>query len=468
MLPVVTIVGRPNVGKSTLFNGLTRSRDALVADEPGVTRDRQYGTATLDDRRVILVDTGGLADDAEGLDAMTADQVRVAMEEADLILLVVDGKAGLSASDELINEEVRRLGKPVILVVNKTDGRDPVLASSEFARLGQGEPLAIAASQRRGLDKLGKRAAELLPEPEEEAPGQGPAAEKGIRLAVLGRPNVGKSTLVNRLLGEDRQLASPVPGTTRDSIRVPMHRDGQDYVLIDTAGIRRKARVSEAVEKFSVIKAMQAIDEAEVVLLLLDASEGFTDQDATLLGKIIDRGRALVIGLNKWDGLDEYERRHALDSLDRRAGFAGFAERLTLSALHGSGIVDVLEAVKRAYHSTSAELKTSELSSILEKAYEDHQPPVRQGRSAKLRYAHSAGQFPPHIVIHGSRTAHLPDSYKRYLQKRFTQALGLVGTPLRLSFRDGDNPFAGRKNKLSPRQIEKKKRQARYNRSRKK
>jgi GTP-binding protein len=455
-LPVVAIVGRPNVGKSTLFNALTRTRDALVADMPGVTRDRQYGISRVGRVPCLLVDTGGLVSQAEGIDYLAARQVHQAIEESEVVLFVVSARDGLSAEDQEIASVLRRASRKVVLVANKIDGLDESTAVAEFAQLGMGEPFAVAASHRRGLEDMMKAVERELPAGFEEAAVD--EDEDRLRLAIVGRPNVGKSTLVNRLLGEERVLAYDQPGTTRDTISVQLERDGQKYELIDTAGVRRRARISEAVEKFSTIKALQAIERAHVVVLMLDAGEGLTDQDTTLLGHVLNEGRALVIALNKWDGLDPEHRAAVKSELDRKLGYVDWAQRVTLSALHGSGIQELLRAVGVAWRSARADFSTPELTRVLQAAFEAHQPPMKEGRTAKLRYAHAGGKLPPRIVIHGSRTNTVPDAYRRYLANRFIRHFKLRGTPLLIEFRDSDNPYKDRKNRLTPRQMEKRRR----------
>ncbi len=468
MLPVVALVGRPNVGKSTLFNALTRSRDAIVADYEGLTRDRRYGVVE-DDRDperqpYMLVDTGGLISDADGIDALTAQQARTAIAESDLVLLLVDGKAGLTPEDEAIAAELRSTSKQVMLLVNKTDGVDEQLAMSEFYQLGFEPILPLAAAHRRGLGQLSESIQECLPDHDQDL--LGPSHE-GVKVAIIGRPNVGKSTLVNRLLGEERVLAFDMPGTTRDTIEIPLERDGKQYVLIDTAGVRRRSKVDDAVEKFSVIKALQAIERADVVVVMMDATEGVVDQDSTLLGYVLDSARPLLIALNKWDGLDRDERDYAMATLDRKLTFVAYAERLTIAAKHGSGLGELMDAVDKAWECASQDISSSKLSNILNRAVEAHQPPMVQGRTAKLRYAHLGGHKPLRIVLHGSRTGTLPDAYKRYLANVFRHQLKLVGTPIRLDFRDGDNPFKGKKNKLTSRQLAKRKRLKRFTGKRK-
>jgi GTP-binding protein len=454
-LPVVAIVGRPNVGKSTLFNALTRTRDALVADIPGVTRDRQYGISRVGRSPCLLVDTGGLVAQAEGIDYLTARQVHHAIEESQLVLFVVSARDGLMGEDEEIAALLRRASRPVLLVANKVDGMDEDTALADFARLGMGDPFGVAASHRRGLDELMTTVDGVLPEPFEE---EAEEDDDCLRLAVVGRPNVGKSTLVNRLLGEERVLTFDQPGTTRDTISTLLERDGQRYELIDTAGVRRKSKIADTVERFSTIKALQAIEHAHVVVLMLDAREGLTDQDTTLLGHVLNEGRALVIALNKWDGLDPEHRKVVRSELERKLTFVDWAQRVTLSALHGSGLQELLDAVQRAWRSARADLGTPELTRVLKAAFDAHQPPMKQGRTAKLRYAHAGGKLPPRIVIHGSRTDTIPDAYRRYLANRFIQHFKLKGTPLLVEFRDSDNPYRDRKNKLTPRQMDKRRR----------
>lgn len=454
MLPVIALVGRPNVGKSTLFNRLTRSRDALVADQPGLTRDRQYGTGKLGSSPYVLVDTGGISADADGIDLLMEQQVRQAIGEADHILFLLDAKQGCTAGDMIIAEQLRRTGTPVTLVANKSEGLDEQLASADFFSLGLGEPVSIAAVHGRGVKGLINRVLATLPEV--EAP---PEIEQGGTLiAVVGRPNVGKSTLVNRLLGEERVVAFDQPGTTRDSIFIPLEHAGRRYTLIDTAGVRRRARIKEAIEKFSIIKTLQAIEQANVVLLVLDARQGVGEQDANLAGHILESGRALVLVVNKWDGLESAQRERLRDEIERKLPFLGFARLHFISALHGSGVGDLYGLVDKAYANAIRDLPTPELTRLLELLVQEHQPPLVHGRRIKLRYAHQGGKNPPIIVIHGNQTERVPDPYKRFLVSRFRQALRLEGTPIRLEFRSGENPYEGRKNKLTSRQIQKRQR----------
>lgn len=458
MIPVIAIVGRPNVGKSTLFNALTRTRDALVADIPGVTRDRQYGICQVGNScSCLLVDTGGLVSQAEGIDYLTAKQVHQAIEESQLVLFVVSARDGLTGADHEVASFLRKSGKPVLLVANKVDGMDSATATVEFESLGMNEPVAVSAEHRQGLDDIMEAAEQWLP-PRSDGDEDEEAEQDLLRLAIVGRPNVGKSTLVNRLLGEERVLAFDQPGTTRDSIHIRLERDGQKYELIDTAGVRRRSRISDALERFSTIKALQAIEEAHVVVLMVDAQEGLTDQDTTLLGYILQQGRALVIALNKWDGLDAYHREQVKSELDRRLSYATWAQRVTLSALHGSGIQELMDAVQLAWRSAGKEFSTPELTRVLIRAVEAHQPPMSQGRTAKLRFAHGGGKFPPRIIIHGSRTDTLADSYQRYLTSTFIRHFKLKGTPLVLEFRNSANPYKDKKNVLSKRQVQKRQR----------
>lgn len=457
MLPVVALVGRPNVGKSTLFNVLTRSRDALVADMPGVTRDRHYGVCRSGDRPFVVVDTGGLSGVEEAMDVLTARQVRLAIEEANVLVFVVDAREGLLPQDYIILNELRRSGKPIIAAVNKTDGLEEESVLAEFSAFGVGSILALSAAHNRGTDDLIEMVLPLLPVDEEstiEAEGEGGS----IRVAIVGRPNAGKSTLINRLLGEDRLIVSEVAGTTRDPIRVPLERDGKRYTLIDTAGIRRKARVEEAVEKFSVIKTLQSIAASQVVVVMIDARENLADQDLTLIGYAMDEGRALVIAVNKWDGMDQYQRDECLRALDRRLVFVQWAKQVYISALHGSGLRELMRAVVRAHASATKVLVSSDLTKTLEQAYESYQPPLVNGHAPKLRFAHPGGNNPPTIVIHGTRTKHIAPAYQRYLENFFRKRYKLEGTPVRIAFREGENPFAGRKKVFTKEQQQKRRR----------
>ncbi|HRX71212.1 MAG: ribosome biogenesis GTPase Der [Candidatus Competibacteraceae bacterium] len=442
MLPVIAIVGRPNVGKSTLFNSLTRTRNALVADVSGLTRDRQYGVSQCGPRPCLVVDTGGLTGEDKGLNGLVARQVWMAIEEADTVLLLVDGRAGLTVADEEIASQLRRAGKTLHLVINKGEHRDPDLLSAEFHAIGVDDLHVIAAAHNQGVETLMEQVLAALPGGEES----GDLLESGepegvIKLAVVGRPNVGKSTLVNRLLGEERMLACDLPGTTRDSVAVPFERDGQRYLLIDTAGVRRRARVSEAIEKFSVIKALQAIEKSHVTVLVLDARQGISDQDASLLGLVLESGRALALAVNKWDHLDPDLRTQVKRDLDYRLGFLDFAKIHFISALHGTGVGELIGSIRKAYAASTRKLATPELTRILEEALAAHQPPLVHGHSIKLRYAHQGGQNPPLIVIHGNRIDHVPETYRRYLANFYRKRLNLWGTPVRIEFRGGENPY---------------------------
>lgn len=450
MYPVVAIVGRPNVGKSTLFNVLTQSRDALVVDLPGTTRDRQYGEGMIEEKKFIVIDTGGIGGTDQVVDDDVTKQSWNAISEADVILFLVDGQVGITNLDLSFARQLRKISKPIHLVVNKTDGLDLQVAMSEYFSLGFAEPIPIAASQKRGVSKL---MAQVL-EDFAQVPVDTEEKERypGIRVAFVGQPNVGKSTLVNRILGEERVIVSDLAGTTRDSIFIPFVRDEQEYTLIDTAGIRRKAKVSSTVEKFSVVKTLQSIEAAHVVVLLIDATKGVTDQDLSLLDFIIESGRALVIAVNKWDGLSMAEKEAVKKPLGYRLQFAEFAIQHFISALHGTGVGNIFTSIKKAYRSAMKDLPTSLLTKLLEEITEAHQPPLVHGRRIKLRYAHSGGHNPPRIIIHGNQTDHVPDSYKRYMIKEFIARLKLQGTPVVVQFKTGENPYADKKNILTPRQ----------------
>ena len=455
MLPVIALIGRPNGGKSTLFNRLTRTRDALVADYPGLTRDRKFGFGKLGPIPYIVIDTGGVAGGEEGIEEAMVEQTIKALQEADAAIIMVDGRSGLTPSDEHVADLARRHAKKTWLAVNKAEGLESTTANAEFYGLGLGDPIAVSAVHG---DRISAMMDEVLAPYEEEESAPEADDENELRIAVIGRPNVGKSTLINRLLGEDRMVVFDMPGTTRDTIEVPFERSDRKYMLIDTAGIRRKARVSEAIEKFSIVKALQAIEKAHVVIAVLDAQEGVTEQDVSLLGLVVERGRALVVVTNKWDGLSPDQRKKVRDDLDRRLPFLDFAERITISALHGTAVGDLLPAVERAYRAATTDLSTTELTRELEAAVMEHATPMIRGRRVKLRYAHQGGRNPPVIVIHGNQTDKLPDSYHRYLINRFRKAFKLKGTPVRLVLKKGKNPFEGRRNKLTPRQERKRER----------
>ncbi len=456
MIPVIALVGRPNVGKSTLFNQLTRSRDALVADLPGLTRDRKYGEARLGSRPYVVIDTGGISGDEEGIESQMAGQSLLAIEEADAVLFLVDAREGLNPADEALARHLRQRNKAFHLVVNKIDGINEELALSDFYALGVDSMFAIAASHGRGVRAMIENVLAGFPEMEEE-PGRARYPDS-IRVAVVGRPNVGKSTLVNRLLGEDRVVVYDQPGTTRDSIYIDYQRDQRHYTLIDTAGVRRRKNVRQTVEKFSIVKTLKAIDDAHVVILVMDAHEGIVDQDMHLLGHCIEAGRGLVLAVNKWDGIDPDQRDWIRSELSRRLQFADYADVHFISALHGTGVGHLYRSVNAAHESATRRLSTSALTSILEGAVFDHPPPMVNGRRIKLRYAHAGGQNPPLIIIHGNQTGKVPASYQRYLEKVFRRELQLVGTPVRIEFRTGDNPYANRRNKLTQRQVQRKRR----------
>jgi len=455
MKPVIALVGRPNVGKSTLFNRLTRSRDALVADQPGLTRDRKFGEGKLGDYPYIVIDTGGLSGDVDGVESLMAAQSWLAIEQSDIVFFMVDARAGVMPEDENIAKHLRSTGKTIHLVVNKIDGLNEDIVTADFYSMGLGEPLAIAAAHGRGvhalIDLVLADLSELDEEPEDEE-------DHGIKIAVIGRPNVGKSTLANRILGEERVVTFDMPGTTRDSIHLPFERKEQKYTLIDTAGIRRRARVKEAIEKFSIIKALQAIEDAHVVIMMLDGQEGISEQDASLLGFIMDAGRALVLAVNKWDGTDQDQKDKVHRELEVKLPFLTYARIHYISALHGSGVGNLFTSIEEAYTAATRDLSTSKLTDLLAHFVEVHQPPLVRGHRIKLRYAHQGGRNPPIIVIHGNKTDDVPDSYKRYLMNAFQKKLKLFGTPLRIEFKAGKNPFAGIKNKLSARQIAKRQR----------
>lgn len=443
MKPVIALVGRPNVGKSTLFNRLTRSRDALVADLPGLTRDRHYGEGRIGERPFLVIDTGGFEPVAkEGIMHEMAKQTKQAVVEADLVVFIVDGRQGLTPHDKTITDFLRKSGRPVMLVVNKAEGMKYTSVTADFYELGLGDPYVISAAHGDGVVDLVNESLDL-------ALAQRPLAEevaepgsKGIKIAIVGRPNVGKSTLVNTLLGEDRVIAFDMPGTTRDSIEIPFERDGKHYTLIDTAGIRRRGKVFEAIEKFSVVKTLQSISEANVVLLLLDAQQDISEQDAHIAGFVLESGRALVVGVNKWDGLDADKRDQIKMEMERKLNFLFFAKFHFVSALKGTGIGSLMKSIDSAYAAAMAKLSTPRLTRALIEAVE-HQQPRRKGSiRPKLRYAHQGGQNPPIVVIHGNALEAIDDSYKRYLEKHFRETFSLVGTPLRIELRSSKNPFA--------------------------
>ena len=469
MLPTLVIIGRPNVGKSTLFNYLTRSRDAIVENMPGVTRDRIYGHGYYDNdeqtdpskqdvhaeqddhseqdshceqqkgRQFIVIDTGGIMGDAENIQTLTEQQAWMAINEADMLLFMVDAQAGLQAGDEIIAEQLRATNKPVILVVNKSDGLNEDIAAAEFYSLGFAKQAIISAEHRRGTRQLLSLALASFPVNETSSP----TTETGTRVAVIGRPNVGKSTLINRLLGEERVLVCDMPGTTRDSIFIPFTYREKNYTLIDTAGIRRRAKVTERLEQLSVIKSLQAIYAAHVVIIVINAQDNIGDQDLKLLGQVLKSGRALIIAVNKWDNLSAYQREQVQKELDRRLTFIDYAEKQFISALHGSGVGVLMQLVNRCHTSATRTLQTSELTEILQQAIFKHQPPLVRGRRIKLRYAHPGGYNPLTIIIHGKQAQKLPISYRRYLQNVYRKALNIIGAPIRIVMKTDDNPFQG-------------------------
>ncbi|MDB4222330.1 ribosome biogenesis GTPase Der [Granulosicoccus sp.] len=465
MKPTIALVGRPNVGKSTLFNKLTRTQDALVADLPGLTRDRQYGDGKVGGWPYLLVDTGGLSGAPDTLDAAMADQTLSAVCEADVVVFLVDGRSGLVAIDEDIADILRRQAKHVLLCVNKIDGIGEDKAQLEFHQLGFESMVPIAASHNRGIHQLVDELADYFKIPEDERveqtrkrrykrsknadgtpmedtrPEFGPREDEEVKITFVGRPNVGKSTLINRLIGEERVIAYDQPGTTRDSVSIPFEQGGKEYTLIDTAGVRRRGKVSEKVEIFSIIKTLQAVDNSNVCVMLLDGSDSITDQDLSLLSYIIDKGRALVVAVNKWDSLDSKQRDAVREDLERKVEFLKFTRIHFISALQGSGVGDLFKSINKAYDSAFTNLSTPQLTRMLEVVVAQHQPPMVNGRRIKLRYAHQGGQNPPIIIIHGKQALKVPKSYQRYLMNHFTKVLKLFGTPLRIEFRQDDNPF---------------------------
>jgi GTP-binding protein len=438
MKPTLVIVGRPNVGKSTLFNRLTRSRDALVADQPGLTRDRHYGHGRLGDKPHLVVDTGGFEPQAkQGIVHEMARQAEAAIAEADVLLFVVDARAGLTPQDKVIADLLRRSGRPLLLVVNKGEGMNRAIVGAEFHELGCGEPCVVSAAHGDGVRELVELALAPFPSTTDEED-----QTAGPRVAIVGRPNVGKSTLINTLLGEERVIAFDMPGTTRDAIEIPFERNGKTYTLIDTAGLRRKGRVFETIEKFSVIKTLQAIEAANVAVLMVDASQDISDQDAHVAGFCIDAGRALVVAVNKWDAIDSYRRERTKEDIARKLNFLGFAQVHYISALNGQGIGGVLGAVDRAYAAAMAKLSTPKLTRVLISAVEKQTPPRHGLFRPKLRYAHQGGSNPPVIVIHGNALEHVSAAYTRYLERYFLEAFKLQGTPLRIQYKTTKNPFS--------------------------
>jgi len=453
--PVISLVGRPNVGKSTLFNRLSNSRQALVTDFEGLTRDRQYATVQLDDDiKCSIIDTGGLTNEDSLIDTGIHEQVLNALDESDVIFFIVSNKDGVTSLDLDISSQLRKLRKNIILVCNKAEGLNQVTAA-EFFELGLGNPVLISAEHNQGISELIEITIPLLPQSLEN---NNKTEVKGIAVAVLGRPNVGKSTLINRILGEERVLAIDIPGTTRDTIFIPFEREGEQYTLIDTAGIRRKRSVEEKVEKFSIIKAIDALEDSHVVILVLDAHEGVTEQDATLLGMIADKGRALLIVINKWDGLDNYQKSEVKRKLDVKLSFVSYASVHYISALHGSGVGKLFSPIKKSFEHAGKRFPTSLLNKILEKANQAHQPPPIAGRRPRLKFVNQSDVFPPTLIFHGNHVTNIPNSYERFLKNFFIDSLKLSNTPIKLEFKSGDNPFKDKKNKLSARQVQKRKR----------
>lgn len=455
-LPVIAIVGRPNVGKSTLFNALTRGNSALVAEHSGMTRDRQFGAGRVGPRPYILIDTGGLSGGEDDLAELISKQALLAVRQADEVIFLADGLEGLTGLDEQIVQQLRGFNLPIHLVINKAENRAPELIAAEFQSLGFAQCHTISAVHRRGVTKLMDHVLAAHPAPESTAPLQ--TEPKSIRVALIGRPNVGKSTLINRILGEERQVTSEIPGTTRDSIAAPFTRDGQAYTLVDTAGIRRRGKVYEHIEKLSVIKSLQAIEDAHVVLLLFDAREGITDQDSHLLGHVLESGRALVVAINKWDGMTPEQKEYTRTTLQRKLHFLDFVKLHFISALHGTGVGNLFASLRQCHRAAYLQVPTPRLNDWLQQALQEHSPPLVHGRRIKLRYMHQGGQNPPCFILHGNQAESLPDSYQRYLTNRLRQAFGLYGTPIRLEMRTSDNPYKNRVNKLTPRQIHKRKR----------
>lgn len=445
--PVIALVGRPNVGKSTLFNRLTRSRDALVADYPGLTRDRQYGTGRVGDIPYIVVDTGGLSGESDGVDPLMAAQVRTAIEDSDAVLFLVDGRTGLLPADEGIANYIRQFNKPVYLLVNKAEGYDVDLVGADFFQMGLGRPYVISSAHGENVrETLDFVLSEISSNEEEDEFDLDD--HPGVRVAVIGRPNVGKSTLINRMIGEDRVVAFDLPGTTRDSIFVPFERNGELYTLIDTAGVRRRKNISEKIEKFSIVKAIEAMEDSNVVILVIDGSEGVTDQDLTLLGLAIESGRGLVIAINKWDNLSQEQRKKIKHELDYKLVFIDYAKQHLISALHGTGVGDLFKTVDIVYEAVMKKVSTSDLNRVLEQAVLDHQPPLISGRRVKLRYAHLGGSNPPRVIIHGNQVDKLPRAYTRYLMGVFRKAFRWVGTPVMIDYKVTENPYKDRKNKF--------------------
>ena len=448
MLPVVVLVGRPNVGKSTLFNRLTGTRDAIVADMPGVTRDRQYGYGKLGPVPYVVVDTGGLVEQPSGIETPMRLQTERAIEEADVLVFLADARSGLTPQDHWVVRELRRSGKKVVLAVNKAEGLDPATAAADFHSLGLGEPLAIASAHGDGCRELMSRVLEDF-DPEVIAAESSPNDGR-IRIAIIGRPNVGKSTLVNRLIGEERVIASDMPGTTRDSIFVPFARDEREFTLIDTAGVRRRGKIDDDIEKASVAKTLQAIDTAHVVIFVVDAHDSIGEQDANVLGLALQRGRALIIAVNKWDGIPMEQRDEIRRLLELKLDFVPYAPVHFISARHGTGVGELVAATIKAYDAAMTEIPTPKLTKTLERAMVQHQPPLVRGRRIKLRYAHQGGRNPPRIIVHGNQTVHVPEAYTRYLANVFRREFDLFASPVAIEYRTDSNPYARSRGRPRP------------------
>ncbi|GAA6141194.1 ribosome biogenesis GTPase Der [Hydrogenophaga sp. 5NK40-0174] len=443
MKPIIALVGRPNVGKSTLYNRLTGTRDAIVADFSGLTRDRHYGTGKAGGREFIVIDTGGFEPDAgDGIFKEMAKQTQQAVAESDAVIFVVDARAGVSAQDHDIANYLRRLGKPCLLVANKSEGMTQGMQLSEFYELGLGEVLPVSSAHGQGVRTMLDAALDMLPGASEDDLDEDAEEDGTIRLAVAGRPNVGKSTLINAWLGEERLVAFDLPGTTRDAISVPFERDGKQFELIDTAGLRRKGKVFEAIEKFSVVKTLQAIEKAHVVLLLLDATQGVTDQDAHIAGFVLESGRAVVLAVNKWDAVDSYQREQLLRQIENRLAFLKFAPIHHISARKRQGLGPVWKSIAQAHAAAMRKMSTPALTRLLQESVAFQAPPRSGMYRPKMRYAHQGGMNPPIIVIHGNSLEKIPEVYRRFLEGRFRKAFNLVGTPLRIEFKTSHNPYA--------------------------
>lgn len=466
MAPVIAIVGCPNVGKSTLFNRLTRSRSALVANEPGVTRDRQYGYACLEDTGVIVCDTCGIAgsvEDVNQISGLASEQTMQAIDEADAVLWLVDGRSGLTAGDMELAEIMRTVDKPVYLVVNKIDGVEPEAVLAEFHSIGGfAPPIPVSAQAGHGIDNLLDTLAASFPER-----GALPSEDPGVvKISIVGRPNVGKSTLLNRITGENRVLTSALPGTTRDSITVPYQRRQREYLLIDTAGIRRRRKVTDKIEKFSVIKSLKAIESCHIVILLVDARDVISDQDQTLLGLIRESGKSLIIAVNKWDGLGQQQKLTIQRQLERKTGFADYACIQHISALHGTGVGKLFDCIDVITRSRQQDFSSSTITEFLHEALAAHPPPLVRGRRIKLKFAHLGGSDPFRIIIHGNQTQDTPANYRRYLSRHFRTRMRLTGTPVFIEFKQGDNPYKSFTNTLTGRQFRKRRRLIEYSRKR--